>query len=105
MPRVKRHHVHALYGFCRYADDIVDDLGPVPVEDRERALAEFGERFFTDLERRDSDDEVLKAVVRTVNPSDLTPDCFRPFLPSMPTDLTVARYDTCAAHLTYMDGS
>ena len=28
LPRVKRHHVHALYGFCRYADDIVDDLGP-----------------------------------------------------------------------------
>ena len=27
LPAVKRHHVHALYGFCRYADDIVDDLG------------------------------------------------------------------------------
>ena len=26
LPSVKRHHVHALYGFCRYADDIVDDL-------------------------------------------------------------------------------
>ena len=25
LPSVKRHHVHALYGFCRYADDIVDD--------------------------------------------------------------------------------
>ena len=20
LPRIKRHHVHALYGFCRYAD-------------------------------------------------------------------------------------
>jgi len=49
LPRVKRHHVHALYGFCRYADDIVDDLGPAPVEVREKALADFGERFFTDL--------------------------------------------------------
>ena len=27
LPAVKRPHVHALYGFCRYADDIVDDLG------------------------------------------------------------------------------
>ncbi len=26
LPRVKRHHVWALYAFCRYADDIVDDL-------------------------------------------------------------------------------
>ncbi len=38
LPRDKQRHVHALYGFCRYADDIVDDLGPVPVETRERAL-------------------------------------------------------------------
>ena len=52
LPRVKRHHVHALYGFCRYADDIVDDLGPAPVDVREKALADFGERFFADLDRR-----------------------------------------------------
>ena len=26
LPTVKRHHVHALYAFCRHADDIVDDL-------------------------------------------------------------------------------
>ena len=38
LPRVKRHHVWALYAFCRYADDIVDDLGPVPVEVRAKAL-------------------------------------------------------------------
>ncbi len=31
LPKVKRHHVHALYAFCRYADDVVDDLGPAPV--------------------------------------------------------------------------
>jgi len=47
LPTVKRHHVHALYGFCRFADDIVDDLGQVPVEDRQAALAEFGDRVFT----------------------------------------------------------
>ena len=32
LPRVKRHHVWALYAFCRHADDIVDDLGPVSIE-------------------------------------------------------------------------
>ena len=26
LPAVKRPHVHALYAFCRYADDIVDDV-------------------------------------------------------------------------------
>jgi 15-cis-phytoene synthase len=105
MPRVKRHHVHALYAFCRYADDIVDDLGPVPVEARERALTEYGDRFFADLERGDSDDEVLKAVVHTVNAFDLNPDCFRRFLRSMTMDLTVETYETFDDLLDYMDGS
>ena len=45
LPAVKRHHVHALYGFCRYADDIVDDVGPAPAEERSAALAELGDRF------------------------------------------------------------
>jgi 15-cis-phytoene synthase len=105
LPRVKRHHVHALYGFCRYADDIVDDLGPAPLEARERALSEFGDRFFTDLEKGDSEDPVLKAVVHTVNAFDINPDCFRRFLRSMTMDLTVATYDTFDDLLDYMDGS
>lgn len=105
MPRVKRHHVHALYAFCRYADDIVDDLGPAPVEEREHALTGFGKQFFADLERGDSDDPVLKAVVHTVNAFDLNPDCFRRFLRSMTMDLTVETYETFDDLLDYMDGS
>ena len=105
LPRVKRHHVHALYGFCRYADDIVDDLGPVPVDVREKALADFGERFFTDLADGDSDDPVLKAVVHTVKAFSIDPGCFRRFLRSMTMDLTVTTYDTFDDLLDYMDGS
>jgi len=84
LPRVKRHHVHALYGFCRHADDVVEALGAAaPVEDRTRALTELEERFFTDLERGDSDDPVLKAVVHTVVAFDINPDAFRRYLRSM----------------------
>jgi 15-cis-phytoene synthase len=105
LPRVKRHHVHALYGFCRYADDIVDDLGPAPVDVREKALADFGERFFADLADGDSDDPVLKAVVHTVKAFSIDPGCFRRFLRSMTMDLTVATYETFGDLLAYMDGS
>lgn len=105
LPRVKQHHVWALYGFCRYADDIVDDLGPVPVEQRAAALADFGARFFDDLAAGRSDDPVLKAVVHTVTSFDIDPDCFRRFLRSMTMDLTVATYDTWDDLLGYMDGS
>ena len=105
LPRAKRHHVHALYGFCRHADDIVDDLGPVPVEVREKALADFGERFFADLTDGDSDDLVLKAVVHTVKAFGIDPGCFRRFLRSMTMDLTVSMYETFDDLLEYMDGS
>jgi len=105
LPRVVRHHVHALYGFCRYADDIVDDLGPVPVDVRSRALADFGDRFFIDLAAGDSNDPVLKAVVHTVRAFDLDASYFRRFLNSMTMDLTVDSYRTWDDLLIYMDGS
>jgi phytoene synthase len=105
LPRVKRHHVHALYGFCRYADDIVDDRGSTPLAEREAALRAFGDRFFADVARGASDDPVLKAVVHTVKAFAIDEDCFRRFLQSMAMDLTVDHYATFDDLLDYMDGS
>jgi len=106
LPKVKRHHVHALYAFCRYADDIVDDLGSsATVEERQVALKEFGDRFFVDLEAGRSDDTVLKAVCHTVRAFDLDPECFHRFLRSMTMDFTVETYETFEDLGVYMDGS
>ena len=102
LPAVKRHHVHALYGFCRHADDIVDDLGDVAVDVRAKALADFGDRFFEDLEAGDSDDLVLKAMVHTVRAFRIDPECVRRFLASMTMDLTVERYETYEDLLVYL---
>ena len=105
LPADKRPHVHALYGFCRYADDIVDELGPVPIAEREAALASFGERFFRDLAMGASTDPILMAVVDTVHKFPIDPECFRRFLRSMTMDLTVEKYETWEDLLHYMDGS
>lgn len=110
LPAVKRHHVHALYAFARYADDIVDEIpegghGEIPVERRAAALAAFGDRFFVDLERGRSGDPVLKAVVHTVRAFDIDADAFRRFLRSMTMDLTVESYETWDDLRGYMDGS
>ena len=105
LPRIKRHHVHALYGLCRYADDIVDDLGPVPVEERAATLKDFGDRFFADHAAGHSDHPVLKAVVHTVRAFDIDPDCVRRFLGSMTMDLSVETYENFDDLLGYMDGS
>jgi phytoene synthase len=116
LPRVKRHHVHALYGFCRYADDIVDEppgIGPLGVGAagvdmvavQGEALAALGRRFFADVARGRSDDPVLKAVVHTVKAFDIDPECFRRFMSSMTMDLTVTEYETWGDLRGYMDGS
>lgn len=105
LPVVKRHHVWALYAFCRYADEIVDDPGWPDVDARARALADFGDRFFADLAAGRSDDPVLKGVVHTVRAFEIDPDLFRRFLRSMAMDLTVERYETYEELAVYMDGS
>ncbi len=105
LPAVKRHHVHALYGFCRYADDIVDDLGPAPLAQREAALRAYGERFFADLDAGGSDDLVLKAVVHTARAFDLPREGFQRFLRSMTMDLSVTSYQSFEDLCDYMDGS
>lgn len=105
LPAIKRPHVWALYGFARYADEIVDAPDWSSVAEREDALTSFGDRFFADLERGRSDDLVLKAVVHTVHAFDMDPDMFRRFLRSMAMDLTVTEYETYADLQDYMDGS
>ena len=106
LPAVKRHHVHALYGFTRFADDIVDDLGSTAtVEERKAALSAYGEQFFADLEAGDSQHPVLKAVVHTVHAFSIDPDCFVRFLRSMAMDLDTPTYETFDDLLVYTDGS
>src|SRR3954466_27585 len=50
LPSWKRRHVHALYGFTRYTDDIVDmpgDAGTPPQEpERARRLTPWARQFY-----------------------------------------------------------
>jgi 15-cis-phytoene synthase len=106
LPKIKRHHVHALYGLCRYADDIVDDLGTnATTEERASALKDFGDRFFVDYANGRSEHPVLKAVIHTVRSFDIEPDAVGRFLHSMTRDLSIATYETYADLEIYMDGS
>ena len=105
LPRVKRHHVQALFGFGRYAAEMVRGLKGAPVAEQVQALADLEARFFEDLVRADSRDLVLKAVVHTVIAFDINPDYFRRFLRSMSSDLTVTTYETFDDLLDYLDGA
>ena len=105
LPRIKRHHVWALYALCRRADDIVDAMDGTPVAARAAALAAFGDELFAAIDAGHSDDLVLKAVVHTIRSFDIDAECFRRFLCSMTMDLDVAEYATWDDLLVYTDGS
>jgi 15-cis-phytoene synthase len=101
LPAWKRRHVHALYGFTRYADEIVDRTEALPPAERAARLQDFADRF----RRGDTDDPVLAAVLHTIAVFDLDAEDFRKFLRSMAMDLTVTAYPTYDDLLDYMEGS
>ncbi len=106
LPPAKRPYVHALYGFARYADEIVDDLAST-LSEQEKAdwLGTWGDRFFADLRRGRSDDPVCRAVVDTVLRWDIPVEHFEAFLHSMRMDLTVTEYPRYDDLYEYVYGS
>jgi 15-cis-phytoene synthase len=106
LPRWKRRHVHALYGFARYADEIVDDLdSSLDRAGQAAALRAWGERFFAGLRGAPCDDPVLPAVLHTVRAFALEVGDFEQFLEAMAMDLGVNGYRTYQDLLGYMEGS
>src|ERR1044071_1305996 len=105
LPAWKRRHVHALYGFTRYADEIVDQTWELPAEERSRQLTDWSEAFVAGLRGEPVDDPLLPAVLHTIAVFDLDVDDFAKFLRCMAMDLTITSYETYADLLDYMEGS
>ncbi|MFD0903267.1 phytoene/squalene synthase family protein [Actinomadura sediminis] len=106
LPAWKRRHVHALYGFARHVDDIVDvGAGHGSAAGRAAALDGVAARLESGLAGDPVDDPVLPAFVHTVRSFGVEHDDIRAFLASMRADLTVTRYDTYQDLLAYMEGS
>ncbi|MFC6085254.1 phytoene/squalene synthase family protein [Sphaerisporangium aureirubrum] len=103
LPAWKRPHVHALYGFARYADEIVDSFAMTG--DREKALDVLAERLAQALAGDPVDDPVLPAFTHTVRSFGIDHGDIEAFLRSMRADLTVDRYATYDDLLGYMEGS
>ena len=105
LPAWKRRHVHALYGFTRYADEIVDQTEELPPAERAARLGEWSDRFVAGLRGEPVDDPLLPAVLHTIAVFDLDLEDFEKFLRSMAMDLTVTSYPTYDDLLDYMEGS
>jgi 15-cis-phytoene synthase len=105
LPAWKRRHVHALYGFTRYADDIVDTTAGAGVDERSRRLAHWSAQFLAGLSGHEVTDPLLPAVLHTIEVFDIDKAYFAEFLDSMALDLRVSRYAEYRDLLRYMEGS
>ena len=106
LPVEKRRHVYALYGFARYADDLVDHMDlSWDGERRRKELEAWSDGFLAALESGHTQDPVLVAVLQTVAELGIRHDDLRAFLQSMAMDLTVTRYATYDDLYEYVHGS
>ncbi|MCL7428022.1 phytoene/squalene synthase family protein [Streptomyces sp. YS415] len=106
LPLERRSAVHALYGFARWADDIVDDLDRSRTPDeRDRMLKRLEGDLARELRTGGGDEPVVRAVADTAHRYDIDRALFADFLASMRADLTVTDYPTYADLREYMHGS
>lgn len=106
LPKAKRPHIHALYGFARFADEIVDDLNSIlSPQAKAEELKVWSDQMLRDLKSGASSDKIGQAFIHTVKKFDIPHAYFVAFLHSMEMDLTVTSYATYEALLDYMYGS
>ena len=106
LQKAKRPHVHALYGFARYADEIVDDLGStLSAKEKRDSLERWSEQLLQDIAHGRSNDHIGRALVDTVRRFDIPIAYFEAFLHSMSMDLSVAEYETYEDLMEYVYGS
>jgi phytoene synthase len=102
----QRPAVHALYGFARRLDDLVDEPEPGATPDSIAAtLLDVEDEFLKELAAGHSDDPLRTAVIDTATRYAIPEPYFRAFFASMRMDLTVTGYPTRAALDEYVHGS
>ncbi|WP_367138268.1 phytoene/squalene synthase family protein [Saccharothrix sp. HUAS TT1] len=100
----QRPAVHALYGFARRVDDVVDDVHS-GLDRKVEGLAAADAELAAALERGASSDPVYAALLDTVRRYDIPTEHFGDFMASMRMDLTVTDYPTRADLAQYVHGS
>ncbi|MFI9123456.1 phytoene/squalene synthase family protein [Streptomyces bikiniensis] len=106
LPVDRRAAVHALYGFARHADDIVDDLGTdATTEERAAALDVLESQWRHAVQGGEVREPVVMAAADARARHHIPERHFTDFLTSMRSDLTVERYPTYADLHAYMHGS
>jgi phytoene synthase len=107
LPPAKRPAVHALYGFARWVDDVIDE-GDVSPAAQEKLLDDVGVMVVAEESAGESEPGYPPAVIAVrdaIRRWQIPSSYFVDFLASMRMDLTVTEYATYADLERYMWGS
>ena len=104
-PPEVRPHVHALYAFMRYADEIVDNPGATTLDEQLAALEAFEEETLAAVSGEEVPNPVLRAYAATARERAIEPQHITSFMKSMKMDTHVFRYPTYESLKLYTYGS
>ncbi|OUU20360.1 MAG: phytoene synthase [Flavobacteriaceae bacterium TMED48] len=97
-----RPHIYNIYGFVRFADEIVDSFHRYPKKD---LLDRFEEDLYLSLDQKISLNPILNSFQQTVNEFEIDHKLIASFMKSMRWDLDKKVYDTEEDYKTYIYGS
>ncbi|WP_405371085.1 phytoene/squalene synthase family protein [Nonlabens sp. Asnod2-A12] len=97
-----RQDIHNIYGFVRFADEIVDTFHDY---DKRDLLDRFEEDVKRAIDDKISLNPILNSFQETVNKYDITPDMYGAFIHSMRLDLDKSIYLTDEEYRNYIYGS
>ncbi|PPK93051.1 MULTISPECIES: phytoene/squalene synthase family protein [Nonlabens] len=97
-----RQDIHNIYGFVRFADEIVDTFHDY---DKRDLLDRFEEDVKRAVDDKISLNPILNSFQETVNKYDITPDMYGAFIHSMRLDLDKSIYLTDEEYRNYIYGS
>lgn len=97
-----RDAIYSIYGFVRFADEIVDSFHDY---DKERLINDFEEEYYKAMQFGISLNPILNSFQKTVKKYNISDDLIQAFLKSMKLDLVKSDYHTKEEYDQYIYGS
>ncbi len=97
-----RDAIYSIYGFVRFADEIVDSFQDY---DKENLINDFEKEYYKAFDAGISLNPILNSFQHTVKQYNITDDLVQAFLKSMKLDLIKSNYNTQTEYEDYIYGS
>ncbi|WP_103864323.1 phytoene/squalene synthase family protein [Aquimarina sp. I32.4] len=97
-----RQDIYNIYGFVRFADEIVDTFHKY---DKERLFNDFEQEMYRGIQDKISLNPIINSFQKTVHQYNIPPELYEAFMSSMRLDLHKTKYLTDQEYKEYIYGS